>query len=106
MFLSVFGLAFHIAYYYIGLKQSSSINVPIIECAAPIFIIFGSTFFLHEKMKTKMLKGAIVSLIGVILIVLRPIFENGYDSTLIGNLFFIVSMGLFVFYTLLHKAGI
>ena len=50
-----------------------------------------------------MLKGAAISLIGVIIIVLRPIFENGYDSSLIGNIFFVVSMGLSVFYTLLLK---
>lgn len=103
MFISVIGLTFHIAYYYIGLKLSSSINVPIISSAAPIFIIIGSTIFLHEKIKKKMVQGTLISLLGVIIIVLRPIFENGMDSSLIGNILFIVSMGLSVFYTLLLK---
>ncbi len=103
MFISVIGLTFHIAYYYVGLKFSPSINVPVIASAAPIFLIIGSTIFLHEKLKKKMVQGTIISLIGVVIIVMRPLFENGMDSSLIGNLLFIVSMGLSVFYTLMLK---
>lgn len=103
LFISVIGLAFHIAYYYIGLTLSSSINVPIIASAAPIFIILGSTVFLHEKLKPKFIHGSLISLLGVILIVLRPIIENGLDNSVIGNILFIVSMGLTVFYTLMLK---
>lgn len=103
MFISVIGLTFHIAYYFLGLKYSSSINVPIISSAAPIFIIIGSTIFLHEKLKKKMIGGTAISILGILLIVLQPIFENGLDISLIGNIMFIVSMGLSVFYTLLLK---
>jgi drug/metabolite transporter (DMT)-like permease len=103
IFLSMIGLTFNIAYYFVGLKLSSSINVPIISSAAPIFIIIGSAFFLHEKPKRKIIQGTLVSLIGVLIIVLRPIFENGVDSSLVGNLLFVVSMGLSVFFTLLLK---
>lgn len=103
VFLSVIGLTFHIAYYFTGLRLSSSINVPIISSAAPIFLIIGSTLFLHEKIKKKVIFGMTVSLAGVVLIILRPIFETGVDNSLIGNLLFTVSMGLSVFYTLMLK---
>lgn len=103
LFLSMIGLTFNIAYYFVGLKLSSSINVPIIASAAPIFIIIGSAIFFHEKPKKKVIEGTLISLIGILIIVLRPIFENGLDSSLIGNLLFVVSMGLSVFYTLLLK---
>lgn len=103
MFISVIGLTFHIAYYYVGLQLSSSINVPIISSAAPLFIIIGSTLFLHEKLKKKVMQGALISLIGVLIIVMRPLIEGGINNSLIGNLMFIVSMGLSVFYTLLLK---
>lgn len=103
IFLSMIGMTFNIAYYFVGLKLSSSINVPIISSAAPIFIIIGSAFFLHEKPKRKVIQGTLISLIGVLIIVLRPVFEKGVDSSLIGNLLFVVSMGLSVFFTLLLK---
>lgn len=103
LFLSMIGLTFNIAYYFVGLKLSSSINVPIISSAAPIFIIIGSAIFLHEKPKRKVVQGTLISLIGVLIIVLRPVFEKGIDNSLIGNLLFVVSMGLSVFFTLLLK---
>lgn len=103
IFLSMIGLTFNIAYYFVGLRLSSSINVPIISSAAPIFIIIGSAIFLHEKPKRKVIQGTLISLIGILIIVLRPLFENGMDSSLTGNLLFVVSMGLSVFFTLLLK---
>ncbi len=103
LFISVIGLTFHIAYFFVGLKLSSSINVPIIASAAPIFLIIGSTVFLHEKLKKRLIHGTIISLTGVLIIILLPILENGLDTSLIGNILFLVSMGLTVFYTLLLK---
>lgn len=103
LFISLIGLSLHIAYFFVGLKLTSSINAPIISSAAPIFIIIGSAIFLHEKPKKKVIQGTIISLIGVLIIILRPLFENGLDSSLIGNIFFLVAMGLSVFYTLLLK---
>lgn len=103
LFVSVIGLTFHIAYYYVGLTLSSSINVPMIASAAPIFLVIGSTIFLHEKIKKKVIEGTIVSLLGVMLIIIQPVLQNGMDSSLIGNILFTVSMGLSVFYTLLIK---
>lgn len=103
LFISIIGLTFHIAYYYIGLTLSSSINVPMISSAAPIFLIIGSTIFLHEKLKKKVVEGTLISLFGVILIIVQPVLENGLDSSLVGNLLYTVSMGLSVFYTLMIK---
>lgn len=103
LFISIVGLTLHIAYFFVGLTLSSSINAPIISSAAPIFIIIGSAIFLHEKPKKKVIEGTFISLIGVLIIVLRPIFENGVDSSLIGNMLYVVAMGLSVFYTLLLK---
>jgi drug/metabolite transporter (DMT)-like permease len=103
IFISIFGMAFHIAYFYVGLKLTSSINLPVIASAAPILLIIGSTIFLHEKPKKKIINGTIISLIGVLIIILRPLFENGLDSSMIGNILFAISVGLTVLYTLLLK---
>lgn len=103
IFISVIGLTFHVAYFFVGLTLSSSINVPMISSAAPIFLIIGSTMFFHERLKKKIVEGTLISLVGVLFIILRPMFENGLDSTLIGNILFTISMGLSVFYTLMLK---
>jgi drug/metabolite transporter (DMT)-like permease len=103
IFTGAIGMAFQIAYLFMGLRLTASINAPIISSAAPVFLILGSMLFLHEKPKKKVLRGTAISLIGIAIIILRPIFEQGLDSSILGNLFFIVSMILSVIYTLLLK---
>jgi len=103
LFISVIGLTFHIAYFFVGLTLSPSINAPIISSAAPIFIIIGSTIFLHDKPKKKVIQGTLISLIGILIIVLRPTFEHGLDKSIIGNMLYVTGMGLSVFYTLMLK---
>lgn len=100
---SALGITFNIAYFFYGLKVASSINSPIISSAGPLFLIFGSIFFLHEKPKKRVIEGTLVSLLGVMIIILRPLFEKGGDASIVGNIFFIVSMILGVSYTLLLK---
>lgn len=103
VFLAVVGVALRLAYNMYGLTLTPSINSPIISSATPIFILIGSVFLLHEKMRKKVLNGAFLGLVGVMLIVLEPVIENGFDTSWIGNIFFIVSMVLGVIYTLLLK---
>lgn len=101
--ISYLGLFLHITYLMFGLELSASINAPIIGTSAPIFIIFGSILFLKEKVKKKVIAGTLVSLTGVMLIILQPIFDAGFDGSLLGNFFFFLSMLTAVIYVLLLK---
>ena len=101
--LSFLGFFLHISLLLFGLNLSSSINAPIIASSAPIFLIIGSYLLLKEKIKTKVAIGTIVSLLGVIIVVLRPLIDNGFDSGIIGNLLFILATLSLVLYTLLMK---
>lgn len=103
IFIAVIGVAFRIAYGLFGLKLAPSINDPIISAAAPIFIIVGSIALFHEKTRKKVVGGAIISLLGIVLIVMQPVFEQDLEKTLLGNIFLIVSMVLYVVYTLFLK---
>jgi drug/metabolite transporter (DMT)-like permease len=103
IFISIIGLGIKIGYYFTGLKLASSINVPIIFSAAPIFIIIGSTILLHEKPKRKVISGTLISLFGILIVILQPLFDKSISSSVLGNVLFIISMGLSVFYTLLLK---
>ncbi len=101
--LAFFGFFIHIALLLIGLTISSSINSPIIASSAPIFLLLGSFFFLKEKIKKKVLFGTLISLLGVMVIILRPLFDHGLDGTIIGNFLFLIATISFVVYTVLLK---
>lgn len=87
--LSLTGITLTISFLNFGLKLSSSINAPIILSATPIFLIIGSFIFLKEKLKTKIIAGTLISFIGVLTIVLIPVFTKGIDGSVTGNLFFV-----------------
>lgn len=101
--LSFLGFFLHIALLLFGLKLSSSVNAPIIASSAPIFLIIGSFFMLKEKIKVKTAIGTLISLFGVIIVVLQPLLNNGFDSSIIGNILFILATLSLVLYTLLLK---
>jgi drug/metabolite transporter (DMT)-like permease len=103
LFLAVIGLGIRIAYSMYGLEFTPSINAPIISSATPVFLMIGSIALMHEKAKKKVITGTLLSLIGVILIIVYPILGKGISPSLIGNIFFMVSMALSVMYTLLLK---
>lgn len=101
--LAFLGFFLQISLLLFGLSLSPSLNAPIIISSAPIFLIFGSFFMLHERVRTKTAIGTLVSLLGVLVIVLRPLFDNGFDGNIIGNFLFILTTLSMVLYTLLLK---
>ncbi len=72
---------------FLGLQLSPSINAPIIIASGPIFLIAASVIFLKEKLKPKVFIGTLISLLGVIVIILRPLLEAGLAGGILGNLF-------------------
>lgn len=103
LLLLSFALFLHISLLLIALKSTSSINVPIIGSAAPIFLIFSGILFLKEKTPLKKVLGGITGLLGVLIIVLIPALKNGLDGSLIGNVILIVSTVFSVINTILTK---
>lgn len=101
--ISYLGLFLHITYLLFGLELSASINAPIIGSSAPIFLIIGSMLFLREKPKKRVVFGTFVSLLGVIVIIIQPLIETGLDSSILGNIFFLLSMICAVLYAILMK---
>lgn len=102
--LAFIGFNIHIGAFLWGLKLAPSINAPIIGSAAPIFIIIGSIAFLREKVIKKTIIGAAISLIGVILIVIRPLLEESGDTGMLaGNLLLVIGTISVVVYTLMLK---
>ncbi len=102
--LSLIGITFTISCLILGLKLSSSINAPIILSAGPIVLIIGSFFYLKERLKRKVVGGTLVSLIGVLTIVLLPVFAKGLDGGLFGNILLVgAAIGSVIHALLLKK---
>lgn len=101
--LSLIGITFTISCLILGLKLSSSINAPIILSAGPIVLIVGSFFYLKEKIKRRVVAGTLVSLIGVLVIVLLPVFKQGLDGSITGNIFLVLAAIGSVIHALLLK---
>lgn len=102
--LSFIGITFTISCLILGLKLSSSINAPIILSAGPIVLIVGSFFYLKERLKTKVVGGTLISLIGVLVIVLLPVFTKGLDGSLFGNILLVgAAIGSVIHALLLKK---
>jgi len=101
--LSIVGITLTISFLFFGLQYSSSINAPIVISSTPIFLILFAVLFLHERPRTKVIIGTGVSLIGVLCIILQPLFDEGLDLSIIGNVLLLLSTLGSVSHTLLLK---
>jgi len=101
--LAVMGITFNIGLFYLGLSLSQSINAPVIGSTLPIFLIIGSILFLHQIPKPRAVVGTVVSLIGVLIIIFRPVDHLSLLGLITGNVYFILSILSLSGYTLLLK---
>lgn len=100
---SVIGIAFNIVFFFWGLQLAPSINISIIGSAAPIFIIFAGLFFLKEHPRRKVIVGAGIGLLGVLALVLIPLFSSQPNITSLGNLFYVFAVFASVAHVLLSR---
>lgn len=91
LLLSFVGISLQIPLLFLGLQLSPSINAPIIISSGPIILIIASFLFLNEKIRRKVIAGTLISLFGVLLIILRPVLENGFSGSILGNLLFFLA---------------
>lgn len=91
-FIGFFGVSINIAFFFLALQLTSSINAPIIASSAPLFLMFFGFEILKEKPKPKKIIGGLIGFAGVLFIVLVPAIEKGLDASLLGNLFLVIAM--------------
>lgn len=89
-----FGIFINITFFFLGLQKTESINAPIIASSGPVFLYILSVIFLKEKPRRKVFIGMIISLLGVLVVVLSPIFLDGKQivcGQIEGNVFFMMA---------------
>jgi drug/metabolite transporter (DMT)-like permease len=101
--LAVTGITLNIGLVYLGLSLSPSINAPIIASTMPLFLIIGAIFFLKEIPRPKVILGMTISILGVLIIMFRPVDHMTLYSLITGNLYFILSVLSLTSFTILLK---
>lgn len=88
----IFGITLNIIFYFWSLKLTQSINAPIISSSGPMIIMVLGILFLGEKATLQRLIGGVLSFIGVIVIIIRPVLETGIaDTNLLGNILLVIA---------------
>jgi drug/metabolite transporter (DMT)-like permease len=103
---SFFGITINIAFFFLALEKTQSINAPIIASSGPVFLYILSILFLKEKAEKKVFGGMMIALLGVLLIILSPILFDGKIfalGELEGNLFLVISTFGAILHPLLYK---
>jgi drug/metabolite transporter (DMT)-like permease len=103
LFASITGISVNIGFYFLALHYTASINVPIIGSSGPIILLIFSSIFLHEKPKSKVINGMLISLIGILIVIIAPTAQNGVDMSIIGNLLLVVATIASVTQTVIAK---
>jgi len=106
LWIGFFGVTINIAFFFMGLKQTESINVPIIASSGQVFIYLFSILLLREKPKLKVLGGMMIALIGVLTIILSPFLLDGKKfifGEIKGNLFILIATFGTVMQTIISK---
>lgn len=106
LLVGFFGITVNIAFFFLGVVKTESINVPIIASSGPVFIYLLSIMFLREKAKLKVFSGMMIALVGVLLIVMSPLIVDGKRlamGAIEGNLFILIATFGTVFQTIIGR---
>lgn len=102
--LAILGITVNITFFFLGLELAPSINAPIIASSGPIILILASILILKEHPPRKTIFGTLISLLGVFVIIGRPLLEDGFNfQALWGNLFFLIATIAAVGHTIVNK---
>jgi len=97
---SLTGITLNIIFFFLGLQLTLSINAPVIASAQPLLIFILAPFLLGETVTKRKMTGLLIGTIGVSVIVFEPIYYNGIDGNIVGNLLLVLATFFAVLATL------
>lgn len=90
--LSLFGVGSYNVLLYLALQSSTPINVTLIGASMPIWAIFIGMLVYHERANLKQVVGAIISLIGVAVVIVRGELERLIEIEFVaGDLYMVIA---------------
>ena len=73
--MGALGLSFFNTLFYIAAQSTTAINLGLIQCAMPMFILIGATLILKTKLTFGQIIGTILTMAGVLLIISKGDFS-------------------------------
>lgn len=67
--MGAFGLSFFNTLFYIAAQSTTAINLGLIQCAMPMFILIGVTLIFRTKLTQSQILGTLLTIIGVLIII-------------------------------------
>ncbi|MDP2671227.1 MAG: DMT family transporter [bacterium] len=94
IFVSLFGLAFHIGFLVLGLNLTTVVTAALLISTEPIIDLVAASWFLKEKISLLNKAGIVFGFLGTALLVIRPILTNGgdFEFPLLGNFLLVLSV--------------
>lgn len=90
--LSLFGVGSYNVLLYLALQSSTPINVTLIGASMPIWAIFIGMLVYHERANHKQVVGAVISLIGVAVVIVRGELERLIEIEFVaGDLYMVIA---------------
>jgi len=103
--LALFGIAIGHAFFYWGLRLAPATDGSILSTAlAPALSLALGVVVLHERISRRGLVGAILGILGVLLVVVGP-RERGGDLVLLGDLLLAIGSTSIAIYTVLGRVA-
>lgn len=85
------GITGNITFFFLGLQLTLAMNVPVIASSQPIMVFLFAYVILKERFKLNKILGMIIGTLGILTIVLEPIYYNGLDGNAFGNFLIILA---------------
>ncbi len=96
------GISFHIAFFFYGLTYTSASNAGVLFASAPLFTLLFAALFLREKISKRMIFGALVGFIGIIVVTI-PHAHGTVTFAPIGDILILASTFSLVLYQIFSK---
>jgi len=104
IFVGFIGTPLSLYLLFLGIDRTTSVESSIIWVLSPILILLGGWSLLKEKIDLNEKIGAVLAILGILLTVIQPLFENGINpENLKGNLLVLGGTICWAVYSLLVK---
>ncbi len=105
IFIELIGITIPLYLLYEGLSRTSSLDASLLGSIAPLFIVLGSIWFLHERENKREWEGLALALLGSLILVIAPMFGHGIDtpSSTLGNLYILGYDLIYTIYAIIAK---
>jgi len=103
--LSLLGTTVNLGLLFVGLKFTSVLDQTFISETGPIFVILASSIFLKDRITKREKIGILITFLGTILIILKPLIENGVlnYNNLFGNILILLANISWIAYVIISK---